>query len=125
MLNRTKSESLKGPRHDPTVPLEEQEAPTVTKYAGLCLHCMRAGDCTFPRDESRPVLACDEFDGGHTAPRHASRVNTSTVILVEPILAPAFDVPPDARGLCRTCARLSDCTFPKSAGGVWHCEEFE
>jgi len=28
-------------------------------------------------------------------------------------------------GLCRTCVRLSDCTYPKPEGGVWHCDEHE
>jgi hypothetical protein len=28
-------------------------------------------------------------------------------------------------GLCRNCARLDDCTYPKPEGGVWHCNEYE
>jgi hypothetical protein len=28
------------------------------------------------------------------------------------------------RGLCVNCANRSICLFPKSEGGVWHCEEY-
>ena len=33
----------------------------------------------------------------------------------------------DAReyeGLCVNCANRETCLFPKSEGGVWHCEEY-
>jgi len=125
MLNKTKSESVKGPRHDPTVPFEESETPLVTKYRGLCQFCERAGDCTFPRDEARPVAACDEFDAGRAATKRVSRMSMAPATQSNAERVPATDPRPEARGLCRTCARLSGCTFPKTAEGVWHCEEFE
>ena len=30
----------------------------------------------------------------------------------------------ELKGLCVTCANRQVCLFPKSEGGVWHCEEF-
>lgn len=122
MLNKAKSETAKGPRHDPAVPLEGFEAPSLSHDYGLCGSCLRATDCTFPRDAGHPVRSCDEFDGGR--PRRKTK---GPQVLAAP--APGFCEEAterlDARGLCRTCARLSGCTFPRPADGVWHCEEFE
>ena len=28
------------------------------------------------------------------------------------------------KGLCVNCANRHTCLFPKSEGGVWHCEEY-
>ena len=28
------------------------------------------------------------------------------------------------RGLCVNCANRHTCLFPKSEGGVWHCQEY-
>jgi len=125
MLNKAKSERAKGPRHDPAVPLEEYRTPSVSKYEGLCRSCVRSSDCTFPRNELRPVRSCDEFDGG--PPRRSSVLPSAAAPAATPVRQERADAhqQPEARGLCRTCARLSGCTFSKPAGGVWHCEEFE
>ena len=37
----------------------------------------------------------------------------------------AYVAPTGVPGLCRNCARLSNCTYPRPEGGVWHCEEYE
>jgi len=34
------------------------------------------------------------------------------------------EVEKELRGLCVNCANRETCLFPKSEGGVWHCEEF-
>ena len=28
-------------------------------------------------------------------------------------------------GLCMNCEERKSCTFPKTHGGVWHCEEYK
>ena len=29
------------------------------------------------------------------------------------------------KGLCKDCKNRKTCTYPKSEGGVWHCEEYQ
>mgnify|MGYP001144628595 CR=1 FL=1 len=31
----------------------------------------------------------------------------------------------EPKGLCSTCRMRDVCVYPKPAGGVWHCEEFQ
>ncbi|MFG0284990.1 MAG: hypothetical protein ACF8R7_11255 [Phycisphaerales bacterium JB039] len=48
---------------------------------------------------------------------------------------PAFDSGADegpqpvdhssVKGLCRSCERRFDCTFPVTEAGVWSCDEYE
>lgn len=105
-----------------TVPREgekqEQGPQAVRTYGGLCRDCPKADSCTFPRDPAREVRFCDEFDVPSITP----------VRPVAPVIGPMARVTESAesadfRGLCRHCARRFTCTFPKPAGGVWHCDE--
>ena len=93
----------------------------ITVGAGLCRTCINAAECTFPRDPNRPVRSCDEFEGGN-APRsdHTPRMVAASVFP----LGGAFDKgTTEMKGLCVQCARRQTCTYPKPAGGVWHCDE--
>ena len=107
-----------------TVPLQEVARPPMPKIpvvAGLCRTCVRAPECTFPRDPGRPVRSCDEFEGAD-APR-SERIPPMVVASVFP-----SDGEPDRgrmelKGLCVQCARRRTCAYPKPAGGVWHCDE--
>jgi hypothetical protein len=83
-------------------------------YKGLCSTCKNASTCTFPRDVNRPVMHCDEFDGYEgpktkVIPRLKPEVDTDETVL---------------KGLCRNCEERHHCTYPKPAGGVWHCDEY-
>jgi hypothetical protein len=31
---------------------------------------------------------------------------------------------PGVGGLCKSCVKFSDCTYPKSAHGSWFCDEY-
>ncbi len=89
------------------------------KYLGLCSTCRHDSTCTFPRSEDRPVHFCEEFDGEEDKPALA-------VVCHEEVLdQKAFADGEKYLGLCSTCAHRETCTFPKPAGGVWQCEEFE
>ncbi len=93
------------------------------KFSGLCSTCKKALTCSFPRDPERPVLQCDEFEGYEPVSsklprkqkarkeekRKTSKTKEGTKLL----------------GLCANCAKRDTCTFPKSEGGVWYCEEYE
>lgn len=87
------------------------------RLGGLCRDCRLADTCTFPRDPSRPVRSCDEFDPMQAVPRGPSFSRTADP---EP---PAPGNP--LMGLCRECLRRQTCRYPKPLGGVWHCDELE
>jgi hypothetical protein len=107
-----------------TVDLREIARPPIrqiTVGAGLCRTCVKAAECTFPRDPTRPIRSCDEFDGAE-APRFAHVART-----VAPSVFPLSGAPDkgttEMKGLCVQCARRHTCAYPKPAGGVWHCDE--
>ena len=91
------------------------------EYRDLCSACENALGCTFPRDPKKPVLQCEEFDGGEP-----SRTKTAGK---QPPAPPGTqtadeDLPANLMGLCRNCEERERCKFPKPEGGVWHCEEY-
>jgi hypothetical protein len=50
----------------------------------------------------------------------------STAIAPELIIRPPIQQPIVGSGLCRTCVKAPECTFPRSPGRiVRHCDEFE
>ena len=91
-----------------------------TRYFGLCMSCKNASSCTFPRDPARPAFYCEEFEIDTT---------TSTMPLKK---EQSSAKSPDTNdkdsmkfiGLCSDCEGRKKCTFPKSEGGVWRCEEY-
>ena len=83
--------------------------------ASLCASCDPPGPCALVADRERPVLYCEECEDPVAPPLYASQ---------EP---PTFEFPETNgfRGLCVSCQRREQCTYPMPEGGVWHCEEFE
>jgi hypothetical protein len=96
---------------EPVADLREQGI----RYRGLCTLCVQAPTCTFPRDPSRPIRSCDEFEEGASV--RAQGVARAVA------LSSASDDEPELKGLCRHCAIRLTCTFPKPEGGIWHCDE--
>ena len=95
------------------------------KYKGLCLFCKFSDDCMFPRDPDRPVFHCEEFDDGiiesdavKNKAVQESAVQKHSMSKESP--GPTSRLP----GLCSNCELRETCQFPKSEGGVWHCEEY-
>jgi hypothetical protein len=91
------------------------------RYFGLCMNCRNASSCTFPRDPAKPAFYCEEFE-----------IET-TVSIIPPEKERLFETDSAAAkekdstrfaGLCSDCEERQTCTFPKSEGGVWHCEEY-
>lgn len=107
------------------------ETTTKTRYKGLCGVCKLSSDCTFPRPH-RAVAECLEFEGmegngnGHRKKAvHESLGVTAGATADRTIPGRAARVPDHAvLGLCRTCDRLTTCSFAKPASGVWFCEEY-
>jgi hypothetical protein len=91
-------------------------SPLRIDHPGLCRTCSFQVDCTFPRIDGRSVTECLEFSGIQPVdpPRPA-----------RPRVAAAGEGRGGAPvGLCSTCDRRHDCTFPKPESGVWFCEEY-
>jgi len=85
---------------------------------GLCASCVNAATCALRLAADGPVYHCAEFEGRTPpSPRPSAQPKTYSV--------EASRSRGDYRGLCRTCSRLTECTYPKPEGGVWHCEEYE
>ncbi|MGB2866669.1 MAG: hypothetical protein WBC05_25285 [Sedimentisphaerales bacterium] len=94
--------------------------PENMKYFGLCISCRNASSCTFPRDPAKPAFYCEEFE-----------IETTVSIIPpekeQPLARGPAAVDKDSTGfvgLCSDCEGRQTCTFPKSEGGVWHCEEY-
>jgi hypothetical protein len=85
------------------------------RYRGLCTQCVHAAACTFPRDPSRPIRSCEEFE------EYPSLRSRAPARAVAPKELGAEE--PELKGLCRHCAVRISCTFPKPEGGIWHCDE--
>ena len=104
---------------------ESGDRDIIWKSRGLCATCAHRDTCTF-RTSVGGVWHCEEFELAavsidETTNTYGLRANPSRVIRRSFVAngAGAF------LGLCATCAHRDTCTFRASAGGVWHCEEFE
>jgi len=92
------------------------------KYRDLCSTCKNILKCTFQRDSQKPVLNCEEFEveacpSVKTAGEEKSPVTTS--------VNPENEDAGKFMGLCSNCDNRKTCVFPKSQGGIWHCEEYQ
>jgi hypothetical protein len=91
-------------------------------HQGLCSGCEKQRVCTYPRQLHAPVLNCLEYEELSVAERPrrepagaSSRLNVTV------------GVSPEQRepGLCGICEQRDRCTYPRSPGGVWFCEEYQ
>ena len=92
------------------------------KYLGLCRMCENAPGCTFTRDPNRPVLQCEEFNGGKPATREISA--KERLRQIDSQTRGEDKKSTNLIGLCSNCDERERCTFPKPEGGVWQCEEY-
>ncbi len=94
-----------------------------TKYKGLCLYCKHSSECTFPRNPEYPIFHCEEFDDDMVDEVRVSyKLKDSTT---HAYLNTSPELGSEGLGLCSNCEHRDSCTFPKSEGGVWRCEEYE
>jgi hypothetical protein len=95
--------------------------PQETARPGICSACRNANTCTYPVDPRRPVFYCEEFEVDVPAAAGAGAPSSAASTL-----APSMNEGGSNawKGLCSDCANGSTCTFPKTDGGVWHCEEY-
>lgn len=87
------------------------------EIGGICVSCRRAPSCVYVGSGRGVVLQCEE---------HESMIRPRLERAGAPKAAPLAQGRSERRmGLCTTCDRSEDCTFPKPEGGVWHCLEYE
>ena len=92
---------------------------------GVCTTCALAAACTFPRGQAGPVLFCEEFDGSGTSDSGTAIGTRTPLPNVQRTEAYCTGNSASLAGLCVTCEKRTNCTFPKAEGGVWRCEECE
>jgi hypothetical protein len=91
------------------------------EYAGLCLTCVNAPGCIYIENQKSVVLLCKEFNGYTNPPMKATISN-----VLSKTTSDAWKVDFEKyKGLCANCEIRETCEFPKSEGGVWHCEEYQ
>jgi hypothetical protein len=95
------------------------------QYLGLCATCGKSAHCTYPRDPDRPIRHCEEFQEETEAMMAAARARTEARRGAPRQLPDNEDRSGKFLGLCRNCDNRFHCTFPRSPGGVWHCEEYK
>jgi hypothetical protein len=103
---------MTSPESNAALKLQTENRPAV--FGGLCLTCDHTEKCAFHRDPSRPVYFCEEFEA-RTFPE---------LKVTLPQDLDAKSAPVVTLGLCVNCDHFASCTFPRSEGGVWHCEEY-
>ena len=90
------------------------------QVSGICTGCRHAQGCTYPRHPGQPVLQCEEFE---EVAREMEEPIEAPRTMREATPAEAA-APGTLMGLCRNCENRLTCTYPKPAGGVWHCDEY-
>lgn len=87
----------------------------------LCTSCINDPYCIYPRDPTRPIMECEEFEGCVLPPPEAIPLSVS----VSERKMAAEEDSGEFKGLCVSCQNRKTCIYPKPEGGVWHCEECE
>lgn len=93
---------------------------------GLCSTCTFSSDCMFSKDHLESVHYCEEYQTGDAA-QQTGKIRFSPGTGGSPKRNPISltnKSPQQAMGLCSNCMHRKVCSFPKPAGGVWHCEEY-
>ena len=94
----------------------------MNEHRGLCLSCQNTLTCTFLKNSHDAVLQCDEFDGSDSILQKPDRSFHKSMTGSKS--NPENKDLNGAKGLCSICEDRETCTYPKSEGGVWHCEEY-
>lgn len=80
----------------------------------LCSTCKHVRTCSGRSTPDNPIFSCEAYEvyvpgsvenGSETASQGG-------------------DAPRKLNGLCSNCEERETCLFPKSEGGVWHCDEY-
>ncbi len=89
---------------------------------GQCASCVNGPSCTYLDGHHSRVFQCNEFEAYTKA--EVSRPEVNPTVDTEDCPAAGSALLNGRRGLCSTCGRWEQCSFPYAEGGVWHCEEY-
>ena len=85
----------------------------------LCSNCRHQGDCAFLPKACAPILDCELYECGLSEKPRLTVVKKACVPIEEQL-----ERDDALLGLCINCENLRGCRLPRSAGGVWECEEY-
>jgi hypothetical protein len=91
------------------------------KATGICSTCNNLPTCAYFARRG-PVFFCELYDDhapSNAGPDTPSRPHPAPERTLEP-----DEEAPGLKGLCVNCDLRHTCTYPKAAGGIWHCEEY-
>lgn len=108
---------------------EIKKQVTVTareEYLGICSTCNYAPDCAHRlRNPGLAIWDCENYDDYvHIAGAEINGGLSEIIPAPRKSHRPEFDAV-EYKGLCGNCEKRDECTFPRPAGGVWHCEEYQ
>ena len=103
-----------------SAPSEKPGAKTARDLAithkGLCSNCEKLEECSYPSTTSETWF-CEEYS--------CSKAEESRKLQVLNPNKETAEGRETQLGLCVNCAQHETCQFPKPAGGVWFCGEYE
>lgn len=104
---------------------QEKPQPAAGKSAGLCSACINEAGCTYGNTEERRVIQCEQFE--LSMPYRQKTAENEIWQIVKSMVKPSASAETDAHvwGLCKNCGEFPNCTYPRSEGGVWHCEDYK
>ena len=105
-----------------TSPDEIRAMTEIETNQGLCSTCNNRQSCMYFQARQYQVSHCEMFDA-ETRPAPMLMVEHRDQSL-ETFETEGVGVA-ELKGLCTNCENRIGCTFPKPAGGVWHCQEYQ
>ena len=103
-----------------SAPREKLGAKTARDLAithkGLCSNCEKLEECSYPSTTSETWF-CEEYS--------CAKAEESPKLQVLDPSKETAEGRETQLGLCVNCAQRETCQFPRPAGGVWFCGEYE
>ena len=89
---------------------------------GICANCKNLQFCTYPKNQTRPIMQCEEFVGIEPERKQGKKV-VSLRFYQAKTRSKGKELS-KYKGLCRYCKNREFCTLPRPEGGVWICDEY-
>jgi len=86
---------------------------------GICSTCNFAATCAYAKNSKKPIWFCEMFDNTSTPEKKVKPRNKK---LSSPELNNNLS---KYKGLCSNCEYHETCKLAHTAGGIWHCAEYQ
>ena len=86
----------------------------------MCEGCSKYDLCTI-RISGKDLEFCEDYEAKNYFNSRSvpiSNSNTSESLINNIIIN-------QPKGICKNCANLESCLYPRPEGGIWRCEEYE